>query len=82
MNKNNWKSPNQWEKGQIGRCNICRRKEYCSKPCKNCKERLKEEERLRKGREEFLRDIMKKEIPETFIDYLYQKKLYKNLLNN
>lgn len=22
-----------------GKCNICRRKEYCSKPCKACKDR-------------------------------------------
>lgn len=22
-----------------GKCHICRRKEYCSKPCKKCKDR-------------------------------------------
>lgn len=28
-----------------GRCRVCRRKEYCSKPCKACKDRREYEMR-------------------------------------
>ena len=36
-----------------GNCNICRRKEYCSKPCKACKDRMTYEMRCAVSRAMF-----------------------------